>query len=128
MKTEENQEDILLGEPQNYIIKPRERTEAQKKGWEKAILIRDMNRYKRQKEKDAYMKQVEEHKEKLNEEWKTKLLNKAVSIKKLQVIHEALDTLPDCNLSYKEVCNIQKTHDNRIKTQQIAQPAQIRFM
>lgn len=112
----EEQEDII-GKP--YIIKPRIRTEAQKKGWKKAQLIRDMNRYKRAKEKEVYMKQLEEYKEQQNEVFKTKLVNKALSIKKWNIINEALDTLPDCNMSYEEVCNIKKTHENRNEMQPI---------
>lgn len=123
-ENQENQEDILLGEPQNYIVKPRERTEAQKQGWEKAKLVRDMNRFKRAKEKEAYMKELEQYKEQRSEEWKQKLLNKAVSLKKWDILNQALDNIQDCNLSYEEICNIKKTHDNRVKQQQITQPLQ----
>lgn len=119
---EENQEQILLEEPKDYIIKPRERTEAQKKGWEKAQQVRDMNRANRAKEKEEYMKELNQYKEQIQEEWKEKLLNKAISLKKQQIINEALDNIQDCNLSYDEVCKIKSNSKKK------EEPLQLRFI
>ena len=129
-ENENNNTALLLdieqnGEPQNYIIKPRERTAGQKRGWEKARQVRDMNRYKRAKEKEAYMKQLEEYKEQIKDDWKKRLLEKAVSIKKQQILNEALDEIEDCNISYEEVCRIKK--QNEEKKQQITQLQNVRF-
>lgn len=119
---EENQEQILLEEPKDYIVKPRERTEAQRKGWEKARQVRDMNRYKRAKEKEEYMKELNQYKEQIQDEWKNKLLNKAISLKKQQIINDALDEIQDCNISYDEVCKIKSNSKKK------EEPIQLRFI
>lgn len=76
------------------------RTEAQQKGWEKAIAVREANRIKRLEEK---MKAEEEHKKKMEEI----VVKKAIAVKKREIKKQAvLEEIEDDSTPIEEVKKI----------------------
>ena len=66
----------------------RERTEAQKAAWERCLASRQKNREDRKKVQDDDAKLLEEYKKQLAKKTETKIVKKAVGIKKKQIIRE----------------------------------------
>lgn len=66
----------------------RERTEAQKKAWERCLASRQKNREDRKKIQDEDAKLLAEYKKQLAKKTETKIVKKAVGIKKKQIIRE----------------------------------------
>ena len=66
----------------------RERTEAQKKAWERCLASRQKNREDRKKIQDEDAKLLEEYKKQLAKKAETKVVKKAVGIKKKAIIRE----------------------------------------
>ena len=78
------------------------RTEAQQKGWEKAVKVREENRKKRLEDKQ---KMEEEHKKKMEEI----VVKKAISVKKKQIKKQAvLDEISDDETPIEDVKKIVK--------------------
>jgi len=67
----------------------RERTEAQKKAWEKCLANRQKNREDRKKIQDEDAKLLAEYKKQLAKKTESKIVKKAVGIKKKQIVREA---------------------------------------
>jgi len=66
----------------------RERTEAQKAAWERCLASRQKNREDRKKVQDDDAKLLTEYKKQLAKKTETKIVKKAVGIKKKQIIRE----------------------------------------
>jgi hypothetical protein len=66
----------------------RERTEAQKQAWERCLANRQKNREDRKKIQDEDAKLLAEYKKQLSKKTETKIVKKAVGIKKKQIIRE----------------------------------------
>lgn len=66
----------------------RERTEAQKKAWERCLASRQKNREDRKKIQDEDAKLLAEYKKQLAKKAETKVVKKAVGIKKKAIIRE----------------------------------------
>jgi len=66
----------------------RERTEAQKAAWERCLASRQKNREDRKKVQDDDAKLLAEYKKQLAKKTETKIVKKAVGIKKKQIIRE----------------------------------------
>lgn len=66
----------------------RERTEAQKKAWEKCLANRQKNREDRKKIQDEDAKLLAEYKKQLAKKTESKIVKKAVGIKKKQIVRE----------------------------------------
>jgi hypothetical protein len=66
----------------------RERTEAQKKAWERCLASRQKNREDRKKIQDEDAKLLEEYKKQLAKKAETKVVKKAVGIKKKAIVRE----------------------------------------
>ena len=66
----------------------RERTEAQKKAWERCLASRQKNREDRKKIQDEDAKLLAEYKKQLAKKTETKIVKKAVGIKKKQIVRE----------------------------------------
>jgi hypothetical protein len=66
----------------------RERTEAQKKAWERCLASRQKNREDRKKLQDEDAKLLAEYKKQLAKKAETKVVKKAVGIKKKAIIRE----------------------------------------
>ena len=66
----------------------RERTEAQKQAWERCLANRAKNREDRKKIQDEDAKLLAEYKKQLSKKTETKIVKKAVGIKKKQIIRE----------------------------------------
>ena len=66
----------------------RERTDAQKKAWERCLASRQKNREDRKKIQDEDAKLLEEYKRQLAKKTETKIVKKAVGIKKKQIVRE----------------------------------------
>jgi len=66
----------------------RERTEAQKQAWERCLANRTKNREDRKKIQDEDAKLLAEYKKQLAKKTETKIVKKAVGIKKKQIIRE----------------------------------------
>ncbi len=66
----------------------RERTEAQKAAWERCLASRQKNREDRKKVQDEDAKLLAEYKKQLAKKTETKIVKKAVGIKKKQIVRE----------------------------------------
>ena len=66
----------------------RERTEAQKAAWERCLASRQKNREDRKKVQDDDAKLLTEYKKQLAKKTETKIVKKAVGIKKKQIVRE----------------------------------------
>ena len=66
----------------------RERTEAQKKAWERCLASRQKNREDRKKIQDEDAKLLAEYKKQLAKKAETKVVKKAVGIKKKAIVRE----------------------------------------
>lgn len=66
----------------------RERTEAQKKAWERCLASRQKNREDRKKIQDEDAKLLQEYKKQLAKKTETKIVKKAVNIKKKHIMRE----------------------------------------
>ena len=66
----------------------RERTEAQKLAWERCLASRQKNREDRKKIQDEDAKLLAEYKKQLAKKTETKIVKKAVGIKKKQIVRE----------------------------------------
>jgi len=66
----------------------RERTEAQKAAWERCLASRQKNREDRKKVQDDDAKLLAEYKKQLAKKTETKIVKKAVGIKKKQIVRE----------------------------------------
>jgi hypothetical protein len=74
----------------------KERTEAQKKAWERCLANRQKNREDRKKIKDEDTKLLAEYKKQLAKKSETKVVKKAVSIKKKAIMRdEDLDEISE---------------------------------
>lgn len=66
----------------------RERTEAQKAAWDRCLASRQKNREDRKKVQDEDAKLLAEYKKQLAKKTETKIVKKAVGIKKKQIVRE----------------------------------------
>jgi hypothetical protein len=74
----------------------RERTEAQKKAWERCLASRQKNREDRKKIQDEDAKLLAEYKKQLAKKTETKIVKKAVNIKKKHIMREEeMDEISD---------------------------------
>lgn len=120
-------EDDSIQKPKKkvYNVKPKdpnapkkERTEAQKKAWEKALATRQANRESRLKEKEQLNQVVVEQKKIAKQAVEQKIVKKAISIKKKQIKkEEVLDEISDDETSYEEVKHIAKKTANKRASQ-----------
>lgn len=123
----EEPEDDSIQKPKKkvYNVKPKdpnapkkERTEAQKKAWEKALATRQANRESRLKEKEQLNQVVVEQKKIAKQAVEQKIVKKAISIKKKQIKkEEVLDEISDDETPYEEVKQIAKKTANKRASQ-----------
>ena len=95
----------------------RERTEAQKKAWEKCLASRQKNREDRKKVQDEDAKLLAEYKKQLAKKAEAKVVKKAVGIKKKAIMRdESLDEISEDETPIEVVKEkIKKTRQPRAK-------------